>query len=59
MTGLALAVAAVLAAAAPASPEAPAQPAAPVDLGRFRLVDLSHAFDAATLYWPMQPRASS
>jgi kynurenine formamidase len=50
VTGLALA--AFLAAAAPASPEPPAQPPAPVDLARFRLVDLSHAFDAATLYWP-------
>jgi kynurenine formamidase len=26
--------------------------APPVDLRNFRLVDLSHAFDAATLYWP-------
>ncbi len=26
--------------------------AAPVDLRNFRLVDLTHAFDAATIYWP-------
>jgi kynurenine formamidase len=26
-----------------------------LDLGQYRMVDLSHAFDARTLYWPSKP----
>ena len=29
--------------------------AAPIDLARVRIVDLSHAYDARTLYWPTSP----
>jgi kynurenine formamidase len=29
--------------------------AQPVDLSRVRMVDLTHAFDSATLYWPTSP----
>jgi kynurenine formamidase len=31
--------------------------AQPVDLSRYRLVDLTHAFGARTLYWPTSPSA--
>jgi kynurenine formamidase len=32
-------------------------PAQSIDLSRYRLVDLSHAFGASTLYWPTSPSA--
>lgn len=32
-----------------------AVPAAAVDLGRYRIVDLGHAFGEETLYWPARP----
>jgi kynurenine formamidase len=47
---LVLVVVAVLATAAIMRPKAPA-----LDLARFDLVDLTHAFDARTLYWPTSP----
>jgi kynurenine formamidase len=34
---------------------APALPAQTIDLARSRLVDLTHAFDSSTLYWPTSP----
>jgi kynurenine formamidase len=34
---------------------APAPSATPVDLTRVRLVDLTHALDSATLFWPTSP----
>jgi kynurenine formamidase len=34
---------------------APVLYAQPVDLSRVRMVDLTHAFDSATLYWPTSP----
>ena len=35
------------------TPSAPARP--PIDLSTARVVDLTHAFDASTLYWPNAP----
>jgi kynurenine formamidase len=34
---------------------APALPAQTIDLSRARLVDLTHAFDSNTIYWPTAP----
>ena len=45
----------VAGAALGASVEVVAQP--PIDLTRFRLVDLTHAFGSKTLYWPTSPGA--
>jgi D-alanyl-D-alanine dipeptidase len=36
---------------------AAASAVAPIDIARARIVDLTHAFDAATLYWPTSPSA--
>jgi len=44
-------------AAAGATAPATRQPAAPIDIARARLVDLTYAFDATTLYWPTSPSA--
>ena len=33
----------------------PASPSAPLDLSRFELVDLTHAFGSDTVYWPTSP----
>jgi kynurenine formamidase len=41
---------ALLCGAAPAPPEAQ-----PIDLGSARVVDLTHAFDKDTIYWPTSP----
>ena len=30
-------------------------PAQSIDVGRYRLVDLTHAFAPSTLYWPTSP----
>jgi kynurenine formamidase len=35
----------------------PATPAQPIDLKRVTMVDLTHAFDSGTLYWPTSPSA--
>jgi kynurenine formamidase len=45
--------AALLAAGTPLRAAAPAEPA--LDLASARIVDLTHAFDDATLYWPNAP----
>lgn len=36
---------------------APAIPAQAIDLSRVRMIDLTHAFDSATIYWPTSPSA--
>ena len=36
---------------------APAARAQPIDLSRVTMVDLTHAFDSGTLYWPTSPSA--
>ena len=38
-----------------APPAARRTPAAALDLAAYRIVDLTHAFDARTLYWPTSP----
>ena len=52
-----LAAASVVGALGPgaAGPERPPAPSPLVDLRQVRVVDLSHSFDARTLYWPNSP----
>lgn len=45
----------VLLAACTGAETAQPAPAAALDLAAYRLVDLTHAFDARTLYWPTSP----
>jgi kynurenine formamidase len=47
----------VLTAVAATAIVAPVSAQAPLDLKTVRLVDLTHAFDANTLYWPTSPSA--
>ncbi|MGZ8415137.1 MAG: cyclase family protein [Gemmatirosa sp.] len=44
-----------MATAAGAQPRSAPAPAAGLDLARYRMVDLTHAFDARTPYWPTSP----
>jgi kynurenine formamidase len=49
------AIGAALLAAAPALAQGTRAGSAPVDLARVRLVDLTHAYNAQTIYWPNSP----
>ena len=46
---------AAIAAAILAASVAPPLDAQTIDLARTRLVDLTHAFDSSTVYWPTAP----
>lgn len=60
-SGLFCTLALTLAACGPAAEErasgsTSAVPAPPLDLARIELVDLGHAYDEATIYWPTSPQ---